>query len=403
MYAIKLELKLNNKERTLMAKHAGFSRFVYNYGLGLYKQVMEIKGGLTKKISAIRKVLTNVTKKKPEFAWMNQLSSRVYQNALIALKNGLSRFFKGLGKFPVFKRKKDKNSFTVDSSNGMVTVSAGHKIKIPTLGIFRLHEPVPFTCASQTFTLSRHAEKWYVAFAIHAEKVPPLFHEVEKVGIDLGVKTFATFSDGTTVEAPATIKQTKTKLAKLQWRNRHKQLGNKKAGIPASNNAKKYYKQVAKLHTRISNIRRDFLQKLTTDISRKYHCIRIEDLNISGMMANSKLADAISNLGLYEFRRQLTYKQPMFGTVVELVDRWFPSSKTCSECGHVQSMKSRSDRAALFGRKPPKHARLSERVFHCQECGSIKCRDFNASLNLKVPNREGTSRCKRHFVGTRTP
>jgi putative transposase len=83
------------------------------------------------------------------------------------------------------------------------------------------------------------------------------------------------------------------------------------------------------------------------------------------MMANSKLADAISNLGLYEFRRQLTYKQPMFGTVVELVDRWFPSSKTCSECGHVQSMK------------------LSERVFHCQECGSIKCRDFNASLNLE--------------------
>jgi putative transposase len=365
MYAIKLELKLNNKERTLMAKHAGFSRFVYNYGLGLYKEVMDIKGGLIKKISAIRKVLTNVTKKKPEFAWMNQLSSRVYQNALIALKNGLSRCFKGLGKFPVFKRKKDKNSFTVDSSHGLVTVSAGNKIKIPTLGTFRLHEPVPFTCASQTFTVSRHADKWYVAFAIHADKVPPLFHEVEKVGIDLGVKTFATFSDGTTVKAPVAIKQTKIKLAKLQWRNRNKQLGNKKTGIPASNNAKKYYKQVAKLHARISNIRRDFLQKLTTDISRKYHCIRIEDLNISGMMANSKLADAISNLGLYEFRRQLTYKQPMFGTVVELVDRWFPSSKTCSECGHVQSMK------------------LSERIFHCQGCGSIKCRDFNASLNLE--------------------
>jgi putative transposase len=403
MYAIKLELKLNNKECTLMAKHAGFSRFVYNYGLGLYKQVMDFKGGLTKKISAIRKVFTNVTKKKPEFAWMNQLSSRVYQNALIALKNGLSRCFKGLGKFPVFKRKKDKNSFTVDSSNGLVTVSAGHKIKIPTLGTFRLHEPVPFTCASQTFTLSRHADKWYVAFAIHAEKVPPLHHEVEKVGIDLGVKTFATFSDGTTVKAPVAIKQTKIKLAKLQWRNRNKQLGDKKAGIPASNNAKKYYKQVAKLHARISNVRRDFLQKLTgrvreetsrtkqpghfvtTEISRKYHCIRIEDLNISGMMANSKLADAISNLGLYELRRQLTYKQPMFGTVVELVDRWFPSSKTCSECGHVQSMK------------------LSERVFHCQECGAIKCRDFNASLNLKVPNREVPSRCKRHFVGARTP
>ncbi|HEY9598311.1 MAG TPA: transposase [Cyanophyceae cyanobacterium] len=365
MYAIKLELKLNNVERTLMAQHAGFSRFVYNYGLALYKQVMDIKGGLTKKISAIRKVLTNFTKKKPEFTWMNQLSSRVYQNALIALKNGLTRFFKGLGKFPVFKRKKDRDSFAVDSSNGLVTVSAGNKIKIPTLGTFKLHEPVPFTCASQTFTLSRQSDKWYVSFAIQADKLPPLMHEVEKVGIDLGVTTFATFSDGTKECAPTSIKQAKIKLAKLQWRNRHKQLGNKKLGIPVSNKAKKYYKQVANLHSRISNIRRDFLQKLTTDISRKCYQIRIEDLNISGLMANSKLADAISTLGLYEFRRQLTYKQSMFGTVVELVDRWFPSSKTCSDCGHIQPMK------------------LSERVFHCQGCGSVKCRDFNASLNLE--------------------
>jgi putative transposase len=365
MYAIKLELKLNNTERTLMAQHAGFSRFVYNYGVALYKQVMDIKGGVTNKISAIRKVLTNFTKKKPEFAWMSQLSSRVYQNAFIALKNGLTRFFKGLGKFPKFKQKKDRDAFAVDSSNGLVTVKAGSKIKIPTLGTFRLHEPVPFTCASQTFTLSRQADKWYVSFAIQAEKLPPLFHEVEKVGIDLGVKTFATFSDGTRIEAPAIIKQAKIKLAKLQWCNRNKQLGNRLQGILTSNNAKKYYKKVAKLHARITNIRCDFLQKLTTDISRKYHRIRIEDLNISGMMANSKLADAIGNLGLYEFRQQLTYKQQMFGTVVELVDRWFPSSKMCSGCGHIQPMK------------------LSDRVFHCQGCGKVLCRDFNASVNLE--------------------
>jgi putative transposase len=365
MYAIKVQLKLNNAERTLMAQHAGFSRFVYNYGLTLYKQVIDIKGGVANKISAIRKVLTNVTKKKPEFAWMKQLSSRVYQHAFIALKNGLTRFFKHAGEFPRFKRKKDRDSFTVDSSNGLVAVTAGNTIKIPTLGTFRLHESIPFTCASQTFTLSRQADKWYVSFAIHAEKLPPLLHEQELVGIDLGVKTFATFSDGTRVEAPASIRQAKTKLAKLQWRNRNKQLGDKRQGIPTSNNAKKYYKQVAKLHARISNIRGDFLQKLTTDISRKYYRIRIEDLNISGMMANSKLANAIGSLGLYEFRRQLTYKQSMFGTMLELVDRWFPSSKMCSDCGHIQPMK------------------LSDRVFHCLGCGSVKCRDFNASLNLE--------------------
>lgn len=231
MYAIKLQLKLNNAERTLMAKHAGFSRFVYNYGLNLYQQVMDIKAGVTKKILAIRFVLTNVTKKKPEFAWIHDLSSRVYQNALMALKNGLTRCFKRLGKFPKFKRKKDGDSFSVDSSNGLVTVSAGNLIKILTLGTFRLHEPVPFICASQTFTLSRQADQWYVSFAIHADKLPPLMHEEELVGIDLGVKTFATFSDGTTVEAPAIIKQAKIKLAKLQWRNRHKQLGNKRPDL----------------------------------------------------------------------------------------------------------------------------------------------------------------------------
>ncbi|MEQ9667200.1 RNA-guided endonuclease InsQ/TnpB family protein [Coleofasciculus sp. G2-EDA-02] len=370
MYAIKLELKLNNIEQTLMAQHAGFSRLVYNYGLALYQQVMDIKGGVTKKISAIRKVLTNFTKKKPEFTWMNQLSSRVYQNALIALKNALTRFFKGLGEFPKFKRKKDKASFTVDSSNGQVTVWAGRRIKIPTLGTFRLAEPVPLTCATQTFTLSRVASKWYVSFAIRADKLPVGCQALEKVGIDLGVKSFATFSDGTTVEAPPSIKQAKIKLAKIQWRNRHKQLGNRKQGIPASNNAKKFYKRVARLHSRITNIRRDFLQKLTTSISRNYHHIRIEDLNVSGMMANSKLADAIGSLGFYEFRRQLTYKQSMFGTVVELVDRWFPSSKMCSDCGHTQPMK------------------LSDRVFHCLGCGAVKCRDFNAAVNLENAPKE---------------
>jgi IS605 OrfB family transposase len=143
------------------------------------------------------------------------------------------------------------------------------------------------------------------------------------------------------------------------------QLGNKRQGIPTSNNSKKYFKKVPKLHARISYIQVDFLQKLTTNISRKYHRIRIEDLNIRGMMRHSQLADTVSNLGLYEFRRQLTYKQSMFGTVVELVDRWFPSSKMYSSCGQIQPMK------------------LSDRVFHLKGCASVKCRDFNASLNLE--------------------
>ncbi len=122
---------------------------------------------------------------------------------------------------------------------------------------------------------------------------------------------------------------------------------------------------MAKRHARIANIRRDFLQKTTTDISRKYYRIRIEDLNVAGMIANHKLAVAISSLGFYEFRRMLTYKAAFFGSKVELVDRWFPSSKTCSCCGNVQPMP------------------LSERVYKCGNCGVAIDRDLNAAINLQ--------------------
>jgi putative transposase len=367
MYAIKRELKLNNKPRSLMVQHAGYSRIVYNYGLSLYSQLdhNKFKGGVTKKIGAIKKVLTNFTSKQPEFAWMKKLSSKVYQSALQDLQSAFSRFFKGSGKYPVFKRKKDKASFTVYNGNGVVVLAAGNKIKIPTLGTFTLKEPLDARYVTQTFTVSRQGDRWFMAFSINAERIPPLFHEKTKVGIDLGVKCFATLSDGTTYDAPKPMKKAKNKLAKLQWRNRNKQLGNRRQGISKSKNATKYYIKLANLHARISNQRQDFLQKTTTEISRTYATIRIEDLNVSGMIANNKLSAAISDLGFYEFRRQLVYKQPHYGTRVEIVDRWYPSSKSCSCCGHVQPMP------------------LRERIFDCQGCGFQIARDLNASINLE--------------------
>jgi putative transposase len=270
-----------------------------------------------------------------------------------------------LEKYPVFKRKKDKNSFTVYSGNGVVLLEAGKKIKIPTVGTFTSYEPLDARYVTQTFTISRKGDKWFVAFSVNAEWIPLLFHEKTKVGIDLGVKCFATLSDGLTYEAPKPMKKAKTKLGKLQWRNRNKHLGNRRQGVFKSKNAARYYIKLANLHTRIAFQRQDFLQKTTTEISKKYATIRIEDLNVSGMIANHKLSAAISDLGFYEFRRQLVYKQARYGTHVELVDRWYPSSKTCSHCGHIQSMP------------------LNERVFDCQRCGFRIDRDLNASINLE--------------------
>jgi putative transposase len=233
------------------------------------------------------------------------------------------------------------------------------------LGTFRLKEAIRYNCCSQTFTISRTADKWYVSFTIKADRIPPLYHEVsEPTGIDLGVSTFATLSDGTVYQLPNSLKKAKIKLGKLQYRNRNKQLGNRKLGIKASKNAQKFYRNQAKQHADIAQGRRDFLQKTTTEISQKYAHIRIEDLNVSGMVANHKLAASVVDSGFYEFRRFLTYKSPIYGTIVELVDRWYPSSKTCSSCSHVQPMP------------------LQARVFVCEACGNNCNRDLNAAINL---------------------
>ncbi|WP_293225676.1 helix-turn-helix domain-containing protein [Microcoleus sp. PH2017_16_JOR_D_A] len=160
MFAVKRALKLNNQEATLMAKHAGFRRVVFNMGLSLRVQMYGAgEFSDSKVINEIKKVLTNYVKKQPECTWMNQLSSRVYQNALIDLSHAFGRYRLGKAGHPKFVSRRDGQSFTVDSSNGKVLLSAGRTIKIPTLGTFRLHEPLSCSFVSQTFTLSKEGNR----------------------------------------------------------------------------------------------------------------------------------------------------------------------------------------------------------------------------------------------------
>lgn len=382
MFAVRRELKLNNVETSLMRGNAGFKRWVYNYGLDLLTASWDfegVKASDSKRIDAIKKVFTQVTMQKSEYAWMKLYPSTVYQSAFIDLKKAFERWRKGISGFPNKKSKKKGDSFTVYKTSGVylekgkpalpftnrVVINAGKIIKLPGLKELRLKERIDFICSSQTFTVSRTADKWFVAFLLDIEKLPPIIHPIEKIGVDLGVKVLATCSDGSKYDMPITTKKAKTKLGKLQWRNRNKVLGNKKLKIKASNNAREYYAQLATQHARIANIRLDTTQKMTTDISRKAAVIRIEDLNIQGMIANHKLASAVSNNCFYKIRRQFTYKQSHYGTRVELVDRWFPSSKMCSKCGNIQSMG------------------LSERVYNCTRCSNIQDRDENSSINLR--------------------
>ena len=356
MFAVKRALKLNNNEATLMARHAGFRRVVFNFGLSLRTQ-MYSEGKFTdsKVINEVKKVLTNYVKKKPEFVWMNGLSSRVYQNALIDLKDAFSRYRSGSSGHPKFASRRDGQSFTVDSSNGKVLLNAGKTIKIPTLGTFRLFEPLECSLISQTFTISKEGNRWFVSFCVDAERLPVQQSE-DSVGIDVGIKSFATLSTQQVFDAPKPLKQAKTKLATLQ-RQASKQ-------VKGSRNQRKTYNKIRQLHARIARIRLDFLHKLTTDLAKTFKLIKIENLNVKGMMANHKLSGAISDFGFYEFKRQLDYKCRMYGSRLILVDQWFPSPKTCSNCGSKKDMP------------------LSVRTFDCSACGISLDRDFNASVNI---------------------
>ncbi|MCC3432873.1 MAG: transposase, partial [Microcoleus sp. PH2017_04_SCI_O_A] len=287
MFAVKRALKLNNQEATLMAKHAGFRRVVFNMGLSLRVQMYGAgEFSDSKVINEIKKVLTNYVKKQPE--------CRVYQNALIDLSHAFGRYRLGKAGHPKFVSRRDGQSFTVDSSNGKVLLSAGRTIKIPTLGTFRLHEPLSCSFVSQTFTLSKEGNRWFVSFCVDAQRLPMRQRE-SSVGIDIGVKSFATLSNNQVFDAPKPLKQAKTKLARLQ-RQASRQ-------VKGSNNQRKTYDKISQIHAKIACIRKDFLHKLTTYLAQTFLRIKIEDLNVSGMLANHKLAGAISDLGFYEFRR----------------------------------------------------------------------------------------------------
>ncbi len=301
------------------------------------------------------------------------MSSRVYQNAFRALKSAFSRHWKGLGRKPKFKKKKHPGSFTLDSSNGVILQEGGHQIKLPTLGLFRTTESIP-KCVSQTYTVSKRGARYYVSFAINAELIPPIKHEVfEPVGIDVNLSDnkYCVISDGTMVTFPKPLKAAITKLEKLQYHNRNKQFGNRKQKISPSNNARKYYKKLARLHKKVADARNDFLQKLTTSLAKKYRHIKLETLNIKGMMANGKLAMHIADASFYKFKTLLLNKADSHGGFVESVNQWYPSSKLCSNCGNKKS-----------------DLKLSDRVYHCQQCNLIIDRDLNSAINLKLTAEE---------------
>ena len=253
---------------------------------------------------------------------------------------------------PKFKKKGKSDSFTLE---GTCKIIDNFTIQVPKIGKLKTYERLPQPEKIKSVTISRQADRWFISFKI--ENQTQDLDNKSIVGVDLGVKCLATLSTGEVIEGAKSYRKNKSKLARLQWINRNKIIG--------SNNWKKAQLKIARLHKKIASIRKDTIHKLTSLLTKNHGTIVIEDLNVSGMMKNHKLAGAIADMGFYEVRRQLEYKCELYGSKLVVVDRWFPSSKTCSNCGHKKEI-----------------LKLNERVFSCENCNFKIDRDLNAAINL---------------------
>ena len=352
----KTELKLNNVQRTQLSKHAGAARHAFNWGLALSKSILDHnKANPTEKIkfpTAIDLHKWLVALVKPENPWYMQVSKCAPQYALRDLRIAWDRFFKKISGVPRFKKKGRSDSFELD---GTIKMRGTRKIQVPRIGILKTYEDLP-QVPIKSVTISRTADSWFISFKIEGSaSITP--KAVDIVGVDLGVKTLATLSTSVVFEGAKSYRKYEAKLSRLQWLNRRKEIG--------SANWRKAQIKISRLHKRVANIRNDTLHKLTTYLVKNHGTIVIEDLCVSGMMKNPKLAKAILDMGFYEMRRQLEYKCKLYGSSLVIADRWFPSSKICSNCGIKKE--------TLL---------LSERVFQCEHCVFQLDRDLNAAINL---------------------
>jgi putative transposase len=363
--AYKTELDLNDRQVTACRQHAGAARWAYNWGL----QVKQERYRAAKtRLSAIALHRELNALKKTQVPWMYEVSKCAPQEALRNLDAAFEHFFrrcalqkqgtwKGKLGYPRLKsKKKGLGSFRL---TGRIVVSE-KAIVLPRLGRLRLKERGYLPSGSQVHilsaTVSEQAGHWYVSVQVEEERAVPE-NTGPVVGIDLGIKNLATLSDGTVITNSRHLKRRLKKLKRLQRVVSRRQKGGK--------NRKKAVRKLVKLHRQIKHQRSNALHQVTTRLAKTKSVLVIEDLNVCGMLKNHRLAQAIGDVGFYEFKRQLLYKASWYGARVVLVDQWEPSSKRCSSCGWIDA-----------------DLTLADRTFHCAQCGLVLDRDLNAAMNL---------------------
>lgn len=343
----KIQLVPNNKAQTYFARACGCARLAYNWGLAQWSA--QYKAGGKPSAYALKKQFNAI--KRAEFPFVCAVSKTACERAFSNLDMAFKRFFKKQARYPRFKKKGIRDSFYI---TGQSTKIEDKRIWIPKLGWVRLTERLRFSGKVLSVVISKQADRWFVAINVdipdHAKRSD---NQVRRaVGIDLGLTRLATLSDGTCFENARTTEKFERRIRRLS-----KSLARKKKG---SNNRKKAKMRLAKAHYKLRCVRQDNLHKMTTHIARTYTDVCMEDLCVKGMVRNGRLSKSLSDAAFGEIRRQLAYKARR----LHFVDRFFPSTKLCMDCGQLHGMP------------------LSKRTFEC-DCGVGPIdRDLHAAQNI---------------------
>jgi len=351
-----------------LARVFGSARHAYNWALRL--RTDSYKGGKTVNYVGCSSEWTR-HRNASEFSWLKRTSSVPQQQALRHLQTSFKNFFERRTGYPAFKRKHGKQSAEYTKS-AFSWDPVNRNLRLSGVGRLDVHWSRRFASSPSTITITKdRAGRYFVTLCLD-EQVTPMPKTGESVGIDLGVSRLATLSTGERVANPQHLGRNLAKLGRMQ-----RQLSRRHRG---SGRWSRKRLAVARLHAHVADSRKDYLDKFTTSLVRRFDVLAIEDLNVRGMMANHCLARAIGDAGLSTFRRMVTYKCLRYGKELKTVDRFFPSSKRCHRCGHVVETLP-----------------LSTREWDCPECGAHHDRDENAAINIlaaghAVPARGGTVR-----------
>ncbi|MGH3859655.1 IS607 family element RNA-guided endonuclease TnpB, partial [Actinokineospora sp.] len=394
LQAYRFALDPTPTQEGVLRSHCGGQRYAYNWGLALIKANLGQRGAeksydipdteLTPSVPWAAYNLRKLWNQAKETAapWWGENSKEAYSSGLANLATALGNWSESKTgqrkgskvRFPRFKGKRMGLSCRFTTGSFGLTEDGRRHVKLPRIGVVRTHE--------STRKLARHVERgsarirsatvthrggrWFCSFSVEIDRHdPPATRPDSVVGVDLGIKSLAVLSTGEAIANPRHLEVAMRELRRLQRQAARRDGPDRRTRQAPSTRWRKTQARIKRLHTAEANARRDGLHKLSTRLVRTHGVIVLEDLHVAGMLRNRRLARHIAGVGMGELRRQITYKTGWAGSRLHLADRWYPSSKTCSDCGAVKTK-----------------LRLSERTFHCDQCGHVLDRDLNAARNL---------------------